>query len=102
MWHARNVNETDELQKEADKLLNNPALGVRNVVMGHTHEVVNSERYINTGSWTRYYRVPEDKHLEPWTVLQSKSYTHWPYELNYAQLTAGGVQLVNYRRRAVD
>jgi UDP-2,3-diacylglucosamine pyrophosphatase LpxH len=57
------------------------------VIMGHTHEPVfrSSDAYINTGSWTRYYRFSDDEPM-PWHILAADSYVTFPYQLLYVEL----------------
>jgi hypothetical protein len=64
---------------------------VEYAIMGHTHEPVSGEHYINTGCWTRYYRFGGDQNMRSWDVLKEDSYQLFPYELRYAEIMAGGV-----------
>jgi hypothetical protein len=98
------ANETDDLREEAFKIANNPASGARTVVMGHTHEVVSTPQYINTGSWTRYYKLAKGEHLHPWSVLEKSGWKEFPCELNYALARGGstpGAQMENHFRGEV-
>jgi UDP-2,3-diacylglucosamine pyrophosphatase LpxH len=58
------------------------------VVMGHTHEPVEATaelNYVNTGSWTRYYR--EEKGARKgasWKLLKRSALEHFPFEGAYA------------------
>jgi UDP-2,3-diacylglucosamine pyrophosphatase LpxH len=98
-----NVNETAELLKGAAKLLEHG--DTRAVVMGHTHEPVDRPAgvpYFNTGSWTRYYRFAPREHVTTWSILQTNSYEHFPYQLNYAEISGappGDVRLITFRER---
>jgi UDP-2,3-diacylglucosamine pyrophosphatase LpxH len=96
------VDETRELVKTADHVLATEPVDL--VLMGHTHEPVarSGRPYINTGSWTRYYRFGPSEKTVPWKVLQADSYLTFPYELNYVEVRpgqAGNAQLVRYKDR---
>jgi UDP-2,3-diacylglucosamine pyrophosphatase LpxH len=97
------ADETGDLKKAAAKILNaNP--DVRCVVMGHTHEPVNTPeaRYLNTGSWTRYYRFAAGDKTESWKVLKTDSFLTFPYELNYVETNSAPdsrIEMRCYRRR---
>ena len=78
------TSETDELSKQALKITAEARNNAQFVIMGHTHEVVDKPGYINTGSWTRYYKVRKREHLRPWTVLRAGSWKDFPYQLHYA------------------
>lgn len=100
------VDETAELKAAAEGKLREGGAGA--VIMGHTHEPVNfppGPRYINTGSWTRYYRFADEERLRPWSFLKSSSYETFPYQLNYAEVVPGRdepVRLVTFRERSHD
>lgn len=78
------------------------------IIMGHTHVPVNRPRkfnYINTGSWTRYYRFKEGECPHPWSILKEDSYNNFPYELNYAEVYFGketSAQLITFGKRNYD
>jgi hypothetical protein len=70
--------------------------------MGHTHERVENPKYINIGSWTRYYQFADDEKLKPWSLLKSQSYEYFPYQLNYVEIASGrseAARLITYRER---
>lgn len=97
------ANETKDLQNAADAVLKAHP-DVQAVIMGHTHEPVNTpeSRYFNTGSWTRYYRFRKDEATRPWKVLKDNSYEDFPYELNYVEINCHSklsVAMKNYCRR---
>ncbi|HZH30236.1 MAG TPA: metallophosphoesterase [Pyrinomonadaceae bacterium] len=87
MGQAFFVDETEKLREAAQKVLNKE--GVAYAVMGHTHEPVEGQRYINTGCWTRYYRFGGDENMRSWDVLKENSYELFPYELRYAEIAPG-------------
>jgi UDP-2,3-diacylglucosamine pyrophosphatase LpxH len=101
--HGFSVDETAELIKTANAALAQD--GVALTVMGHTHEPVKrlpARAYINTGSWTRYYRFTAPDTTTSWDVLKRDSYLTFPYELNYVEIVPGAVesaQLVTYKER---
>src|SRR5262245_55968964 len=78
------ANETDELSAQATRIITNAENKAHLVIIGHTHEVVDLPGYINTGSWTRSYKVQKKERLRPWTMLQAGSWKNFPYQLNYA------------------
>ncbi len=92
--HGFAVNETDDLGSAAAAILENPQNDCRFVVMGHTHEPVRSGTYLNTGSWTRCYRGENEARTCPWSMLRSKSYERFPYELNFAVARAGDPETI--------
>jgi UDP-2,3-diacylglucosamine pyrophosphatase LpxH len=97
-----NADETGKLKDSARQALQ--LAGVELVVMGHTHETVREPltSYINTGSWTRYYRFGADERTEPWELLKAKSYATFPYELNFVEIPtadANAGRLATYRSR---
>jgi len=94
LGQAFRVDETNELRSHALRTVSDPNTGARFVIMGHTHEVVNEPSYINTGSWTRYYKLQAKERLRPWTVLRTKSWNEFPYQLNFALAKQGGDSLV--------
>lgn len=98
-----NANETQDLKDAASTILrDHPDAGA--VIMGHTHEPVNTpeSRYYNTGSWTRYYRFTTGDKTQPWRILKTGSYLTFPYELNYLEANPRrqpAVSMECYRRR---
>jgi len=90
------VDESLKLAEAALRLLNRD--GVRYAIMGHTHEPITSEHYINTGCWTRYYRFGGDQNMRSWDVLREDSYQDFPYELRYAEIMAGDAPQVRLFR----
>jgi predicted phosphodiesterase len=97
------VDETRELILAAKQTLQGNILDT--VIMGHTHEPVSNPpgiKYLNTGSWTRYYRFADDEKLRPWSLLKTRSYETFPYQLNYAEIVPGRLEptrLITYRER---
>ena len=85
------ADETDDLRQEAFRIVNHPGNRAQSVIMGHTHEVVSEPKYINTGSWTRYYKLTKGAHLHPWEVLKKTGWKEFPYELNYAMAQPGSI-----------
>jgi len=86
-----NANETESLYDAATSIANREK--VTTIVMGHTHEPVERTAgfvYINTGSWTRYFRYSDADRTHPWRVLREKSYERFPYRLMYAMVPPGG------------
>jgi UDP-2,3-diacylglucosamine pyrophosphatase LpxH len=84
------ADETEALIRAAREIINSGK--ARFVVMGHTHEAVQpgSVNYVNTGSWTRYFRQAEAVgNSSSWALLRNSEYTNFPYELAYAELQAG-------------
>lgn len=79
--------ETQALIRAAAQIAE--AHGTKVVVMGHTHEPVERPGYLNTGSWTRYYRFDADESSRPWSMLRKHSFEAFPYELRYAELVPG-------------
>jgi UDP-2,3-diacylglucosamine pyrophosphatase LpxH len=77
------TNESDELALYAQNIINDRSNAASLVIMGHTHEVVNTPNYINTGSWTRYYQVQKKEQLRPWTILRKESWKEFPYKLHF-------------------
>lgn len=94
------VDETAELRKAARAVRRDPDVGA--VVMGHTHEPVDDPAlgYLNTGSWTRYYRFEPHEAPRPWSMLRRREFDAFPYELRYAELSADGARSVLFRQRA--
>jgi hypothetical protein len=82
-------NESDELRSTALKIVADATNKAEVVIMGHTHEVVDEAGYINTGSWTRYYKLKKKEHLRPWSILRTGSWKNFPYQLNYALARPG-------------
>lgn len=96
------ADETKALTEAADRALATP--GVNLVLMGHTHEAVarSTRSYINTGSWTRYYRYQDGQATASWDVLRTDSYTTFPYQLNYVEILNGraaDARLATYHER---
>lgn len=87
---AFRVNESEELRAAALKIVNDATNKADIVIMGHTHEPVAETAYINTGSWTRYYKLKTKEKLRPWSMLRAGSWRHFPYQLNYAVAEPGG------------
>lgn len=83
------TNESDELRSVALKIVADATNMAEVVIMGHTHEVVDEPAYINTGSWTRYYKLKEKERLRPWSILRAGSWKNFPYQLNYALARPG-------------
>jgi hypothetical protein len=100
------ADETGDLCRAAKSALRDPS--VEAVIMGHTHETVNRPQalpYINTGCWTRYYRFANDEPLRAWPLLRSPTYSRFPYQLNYAEITPGtppSTRMVTFRERSHD
>ncbi|MDQ2974822.1 MAG: metallophosphoesterase [Acidobacteriota bacterium] len=87
--NAYDVDETKALKGVAKNLIGRE--GLTTVIMGHTHEPVCDlphARYINTGSWTRYYRIGDNK-IRSWDILRTDSHELFPYQLNYAEIPPG-------------
>jgi hypothetical protein len=101
------VNETQELYRAAERIIETDPT-VKMVTMGHTHEPVRQAiqgRYINTGSWTRYYQFDNKDKTRPWSMLKEDSYRAFPYELNYLALTpesSAPFELSTFKMRAND
>ncbi len=77
------VDESRQLAEGAEEILEDPSVEV--VIMGHTHERQDrpdGRAYLNTGSWTRYYKQREGRNS--WAVLRDGSYEDFPYQLLYA------------------
>jgi hypothetical protein len=96
--HGYSVDETAELRRAAGRALQYP--GVSLVIMGHTHEPIVDDQYLNTGSWTRYYRFDDDERLRPWSLLRTDSYKLFPYELNFAEVRHESGRLQLFRARS--
>ncbi len=82
------VDETRELKQAARRIFDAESVGA--VIMGHTHEtadISNGYRYINTGSWTRYYRFSPSDTRTSWAILRSNSFELFPYQLNYVEVS---------------
>jgi UDP-2,3-diacylglucosamine pyrophosphatase LpxH len=103
------LDETALLMNAATKILD-PSLDQQAtiVVMGHTHERVDREHglnYLNTGSWTRYYRFDEQTSPSAWSILKEQSYATFPYRLNYVDIDVTRpmlAQLFTYASREHD
>lgn len=81
--------ETAELKAAATTIVTNGL--AKAVIMGHTHEPVDARaelNYVNTGSWTRYFRESADKSAWSWDLLKKSAFDRFPYELAYAVVTA--------------
>jgi hypothetical protein len=80
--------ETAELKTAARKIIGGGL--ATSVIMAHTHEPVDPDatlNYVNTGSWTRYFRESSgQKRARSWDLLKKSSYDYFPYELAYADL----------------
>lgn len=82
-----NVDETAELMTAAHRILERGAATA--VVMGHTHQPISAEGslpYVNTGTWTRYYRFGSRDRVRSWALLKRDAIDHFPYQLNYAEI----------------
>jgi len=83
-------NETAALKAAARKIIDDGLATA--VIMGHTHEPVETDaglNYVNIGSWTRYYREGADlNRTRSWNMLKKSSYEHFPFELAYAEVLA--------------
>lgn len=103
LTQAYSVDETEALKRAAEKTMRENALDA--VIMGHTHESVGRSGrpiYLNTGSWIRYYRFDSDDSTQPWSILKSKAYDLFPYQLQYAEVYPGlplHVDLKTFRER---
>jgi UDP-2,3-diacylglucosamine pyrophosphatase LpxH len=87
------VDETQVLIKAAEAIIRDKCVNA--VVMGHTHEPVldgNKSRYLNSGSWTRYYRYKPEEKTHPWLRLKPQSLRHFPYKLLYIQIVSTDVR----------
>lgn len=93
LFRGFNLDETLALIKVAKNILQKE--GVQAVVMGHTHEVVDSPglAYINSGCWTRYLDFRKNPKIRSWSVLKKNSYEFFPYQLNYVELNRAGSSL---------
>jgi hypothetical protein len=106
LFRGFSVDETSELIRASQRILKQDDPDI--VIMGHTHESQDHPRglkYINTGSWTRYYRFGADDRLQVWSILRSLSYEVFPYELNYAEIVpdrSDSVRRVTFRRKSSD
>jgi UDP-2,3-diacylglucosamine pyrophosphatase LpxH len=95
------VDESGELKKRAKELLRRDDVGA--VVMGHTHEAVNSSDYINAGSWTRYYTFVSGQEPSSWSLLKVDSYANFPYSLKYVEISGDApdcLRLVTFKERS--
>lgn len=103
---AYRIDESTELHKKANSILTQYD-EIKNVIMGHTHEVVDKEinntKYINSGCWTRYFDFNKHSSVSSWSILKEKSYKIFPYELNYVLIdpTSILVQKVTFQRKNV-
>ncbi len=101
--HGYLVNETKLLMDGAKQVLADDTLNT--VIMGHTHESVTPVAglcYINTGSWTRYFRAGENAQLKAWSTLRDRTYETFPYDLNYAEIDTSRhdvARLITFRSR---
>jgi hypothetical protein len=81
------ADETRELKRAARKIIDG---GLTNaVVMGHTHEPVNTNsdlNYVNTGTWIRYFKEVAGNQRSSWSMLTKSGYPNFPYELAYAEI----------------
>ena len=80
------ADETGELKRAARKIIGKGLADA--VVMGHTHEPVNSNsdlNYVNTGSWIRYFKETAGNKRFAWSMLKKTGYPNFPYELAYAE-----------------
>lgn len=99
------VDETKELKQAAARIYNTGM--ARAVLMGHTHETADQSaghRYINTGSWTRYYRFASEEERTSWSILRSNSFELFPYQLNYVETSreqTDFIRKVTFRERAI-
>jgi UDP-2,3-diacylglucosamine pyrophosphatase LpxH len=97
------VDETKALKDEARNIAKSGE--VRAVIMGHTHETVDyaaSFQYLNTGSWTRYYRFGVEDKLSSWSLLRSNAFELFPYQLNYAEVSPdkpGSIRKYTFREK---
>jgi UDP-2,3-diacylglucosamine pyrophosphatase LpxH len=103
------LDETSLLMNAARKILEcSNHLPATLVVMGHTHEPVeraDNLNYLNTGSWTRYYRFDEQTSPSSWSILREHSYATFPYRLNYVDIDSNSpsvAQLIAYMVRDHD
>ena len=65
--------ETDELRKTAHRIIKSGQ--ATHVVMGHTHEVVDTRQYLNSGCWTRYWIADSGEPQPSWERMH-KHYQH--------------------------
>jgi UDP-2,3-diacylglucosamine pyrophosphatase LpxH len=82
------IDETEELKKAVKNIIYHNE--VSTVVMGHTHDPVDELKYVNTGSWTRYYQYADEEKTRPWILLKSSGFKNFPFQLNYAELILDG------------
>ncbi|MEK6279006.1 MAG: hypothetical protein AABN95_01500 [Acidobacteriota bacterium] len=94
LYRGFKMDETLKLKKVAKNLLRKD--GVKAVVMGHTHEVVDDPNlaYINSGCWTRYLDFRKSGKIRSWSVLKKNSYDFFPYLLNFVEINPGGSSLI--------
>ncbi|MDP1865407.1 MAG: metallophosphoesterase [Bradyrhizobium sp.] len=81
------ADETRELKNAARKIIDGGFADA--VVMGHTHEPVNTNsdlNYVNTGSWIRYFKEVAGNQRSSWSMLKQSGYPNFPYELAYAEI----------------
>lgn len=81
------ADETGELKKAARKIIGDGLADA--VVMGHTHEPVNTNsalNYVNTGTWIRYFKETAGNKRPAWSMLKKSGYPNFPYELAYAEI----------------
>jgi metallophosphoesterase superfamily enzyme len=85
------ADDTDDLRRAAERVLDAPHAGAvrpQFVTMGHTHERIPGNRYLNTGCWTRYFTYVPGEPLNPWQMLREGSYARFPYTLTFLRSEA--------------
>ncbi len=81
------LDETGRLADAAAEALSSSS--VEAVIMGHTHEPIESSpklAYINTGSWTRNLDFKRGESLSSWSLLDADGVELFPYQLNFADI----------------
>lgn len=83
------ADESDELLRAARNIHRSCDSEV--IIMGHTHEPLERRdgfRYINSGSWTRYFRFDHKVKCPSWELLRAGSFEDFPYQLYYVEIAA--------------
>jgi len=87
------IDESRALIAGAQKILTES--DAKLVLMGHTHEPMDRPGdlpYLNTGSWTRYYRSTPSDQLLPWSILKEDQQNAFPYALKYAEIHSDAIE----------
>lgn len=100
LGRAFRIDETHEQLVAAERILDDRSNGCRYVIMGHTHQRVDGDRFFNTGSWTRYYEYQPDEKLHAWAMLRAGSYANFPYWLGFLRSEAGRAPTVTLNKVA--